>query len=134
MAFKSLPLTRLRLRINVRHVNRPRYRSPSVSFSPAPPPLPTPCTAETSAARIDVPTFLRALCAAIPTLTDACVILDRQSAAELRGGDRDHHAASGDTGDRAEECLHWARIPVTRDAESERAQSLEEDREMFELD
>ena len=130
-ALKSLPLTRLRLHC----ISRPRALSPSISFSPSPTPSPpTPCTAETSAECIDVPAFLHALCAAIPTLTDAYVTLDRQSSVELRARNWGYNAASDDIGDLDGECLNWARIPAARDAESEHAQSLEEDKEMYELD
>ena len=119
-ALKPLPLTRLRLRIAVRFANPPGT------------PVPSPCIAETTAARIDVPAFVRGLRAAIPTLTDAYVTLDRWSAAELRARIPNGGAATDDAGDAADECLHWERVPPAHESNPKLA--FIEDKKMFELD
>ena len=134
-ALKTLPLTRLRLRVGVRWVNPAGtpWPSPPPTLSgsrSSPPPPPPPCIAETSAAHINVPAFLRTLCAAIPTLMDAYITLHRWSAVELRARVHDGGIASSDTGDTDEECVHWACVTPTREAQPE----LEEDKEMFEFD
>ena len=141
-ALQTLPLKRLRLRIDARVVNPRRtihMRDPTLYLAPErQPPL---CIAEASASRIDVPAFLRALCAAIPTLSDAYFLLRRRSDAELRTGftsredeSRPEDSATKDEGE------NWARVRPT--CAADRAHVPEEDgehefekwREMFELE
>ena len=94
--FKSLPLTRLRLRIDVHDVNPLRESSYSrfiriMAGFPQPPasqPLP-PCVAEASAACVSVPAIMRALCAAVPrvqTLGLSFLALDAACHASLATG------------------------------------------------
>ena len=140
-ALQTLPLKRLRLCVDTRNVNPHktfRRVDPTLHLETPQPPL---SIAEASASRIDVPAFLRALCAAIPTLSDAYFLLRRCSDAELRTGftsredeSRPEDSATKDEGE------NWARVRPT--CAADRAHVPEEDgehefekwREMFELE
>ena len=122
-ALRSIPLTRLRLHVDVSlcadfdcdlvdFFSSGGPRPVSVRVSP-------PCIAEVSAARIDVSAFLRALCAAVPTLVDAYVSLCRTACTDLDrapSGDEDHVGATA--GD--EKIIRdWARFPSGEEVDFE---------------
>ena len=139
-AFKSLPLTRLRLRIDVHDVNPLRESSYSrfiriMAGFPQPPashPLP-PCVAEASAACVSVPVIMRALCAAVPTLVDALVFLRRRSSGELLASiaSSEFDLAAEESDD---EDVNWARMPADADAMLPISEEETARRMMFELD
>ena len=134
-ALRSIPLTRLRLHVDVSLCADFDCDLFDFFSSGGPRPVPVrvspPCTAETSAARIDVSALLRALCAAVPTLVDAYVALCRTAYTDLDrapSGDEDH---VGTADGEKETVREWARFPSGDETELE-----EEDRAkmlMFEL-
>ena len=97
------------MRVDVSALIRPR-----ALLQPGAAPAPLPCTAETSAARIDVPGFLNALCAEVPTLADAYIDLRRTAFADVGRG----RAKGEDTGSvegEGENAQDWARVPFRED-------------------
>ena len=115
-SLKRLQLKHLRLRVDVLSANPGRESPP-----PSPPlPSPPPCVSETSAARVDVPAFLRELCDAVPTLVDAYIVMCRRSAKELQRFVVEGDSGSGEIPIQGRGSIpederydpYWARVPM----------------------
>ena len=141
-SLKRLQLKHLRLRVDVLSANPGRESPP-----PSPPlPSPPPCVSETSAARVDVPAFLRELCDAVPTLVDAYIVMCRRSVKELQSVVLEGDSGSGDVpvqgrvsvseDEHGDDDPNWARVPMDSEADVKIPSSEEKLRwrEMFELD
>ena len=140
-SLKRLPLTYLRLRVDVLDVNprrtspisnifRSLYRAHNLPSPPPPPPPPPPCIAETSTARVHVPALLSELCDAIPTLVDAYVVIYRRSIRELWSGVMEREVGSEDQCDT--QC--WASMPEEEKVTFSFTKEELRRRGMFELD